>query len=178
MSLAPSFMSLLWGARLPYCVGFDTFTVTDAEAVLPVESSTRAVMVCCPFGTFVESHAIDMGPRLLLLGIDATSRPLTISVYVFDALVVPSSHNTTHDVPIAEVLVFGEVITSFSVSAPGLGGGSVVFETVTVRGPVVAVLPPASVTVTFSEWLPLPDVVVIHENVGPAPGTLVPSTVS
>jgi hypothetical protein len=157
---------------------FEMLTATCVDAVLPVESTARATIVCGPFGNFVVSHAIDTGPRLLLLGVVATVSPLTVSVYVFDVLAVPFSHSTTHDMPLTVVPALGAVIARLNVSAPGEGGVVVVLDTVTVRDPVVAVLPAASVTVTLSEWRPLPNVVVIHENVGPAPGTLVPSTAS
>src|SRR5947208_1891452 len=131
---------------------FETLTATCVDPVLPVESTARATIVCDPFGTFVVSHAIDTGPRLLLLGVVATVSPLTVSVYVFDVLAVPFSHSTTHDVPLTVVPALGAVIARLSVSAPGGGGVGVVLDTVSVRGDVVAVLPAASVTVTLSEW--------------------------
>jgi hypothetical protein len=77
---------------------FETVTVTDVEPVLPAESTARALMICWPFGTFVESHAIDTGPRLLVLEVLAASCPLITRLYVLDTLVVPSSHSTTHAV--------------------------------------------------------------------------------
>ena len=100
---------------------FETVTETCVDPVFPAASTAWPTIVCEPLATFFVSQGIDTGPRLPV--VLPTSSPLTVSVYVFAVLVVPSSHTTTHDVPLTVVPAFGEVITSFSVSV--LGGGKV-----------------------------------------------------
>src|SRR5207247_7200229 len=125
---------------------FRTLTASGVEPVLPVASAVRATIVRGPYGTFVLSHARVTAPALPILGVVATFRPLTVSVYVFDVLAVPFSHSTTHDVPLTVVPRSEEGRVGRVGSSPDRRRLWVGLDSVVGRDAVAAVLPALCVT--------------------------------
>src|SRR5882762_1374960 len=99
--------------------------------------------------------------------------PPSVSVYVFDAAVLPSSHITAQAVLLTVVPPVGCVKNTLSVPVGG-GGGVTTFEAVTLCV-AVPVPPMGSVAVAVSVWVPLATLVVSQEKLGPVPVTAVPS---
>src|SRR5882672_9899867 len=100
--------------------------------------------------------------------------PPSVSVYVFDAAVLPSSHITAQAVLLTVVPPVGCVTKTVSVPVGG-GGGVTTFETVTLCV-AVPVPPIGSATFAVSVCVPLATLVVSQEKLGPVPVTAVPST--
>jgi hypothetical protein len=124
--------------------------------VFPVASRAEAMSVWLPLATVVVSQAIETGPRLDVV-LDATVRPATVTVYVLDVPLAPSSHSVIQDVPLTVAPLVGWVIETRSVPLPP-------FVTVTVAV-AVAVALVASRTVAVSVWAPFVAVVVFQATV-------------
>ena len=84
-------------------------TVMLVVPVLPVASRTVPVNVWVPFGTGVVptvGHGSVTGPRDDVVWV-RTCVPSALSVKTLDAPLVPSTHRTTHTVPLTVALAFG-----------------------------------------------------------------------
>src|SRR5438552_3183886 len=149
---------------------FETVTVCVAVPVPPMGSATFAVSVSGPLATLVVSQE-KLGP------VPVTAVPSTFRPYVYvvpkPSPLPPVAASVTVVAPVTVALAVGAV--NVTVGFVAGGGGVLLTFTETVALPL---LPAESVTVPASVRAPLAIVVVSHENVGPVPGTAVPSTVS
>ena len=152
---------------------FFTLTFTVEPPVLFDASLTVAMSGWLPSTTIFVSYGIETGP-LLAVVVEPMALPPSVSVYVFDAAVLPSSHITAQTVLLTVAPPVGCVTKTLSVPVGG-GGGVATFETVTVCV-AVPVPPMGSATFAVSVCGPLTTLVVSQEKLAPVPVTAVPST--
>jgi hypothetical protein len=151
MTAAPSGAGAGAGAGAGGAAPLTTLTDTPPAPVLPVASRTLAVSSCTPSPDSVLSYGSEIGPALLLV-VEPTARPPSVSVTLFAVPRAPLIQTTAHALPLTVVPAVGCVIATVSVP-PGAGGGAgagvAAFDTVTVRV-AVAVAAAASRTVSVS----------------------------
>jgi hypothetical protein len=93
--------------------------------VLPAASRTLVPSVCVPFlasWLFTVNHGMVTGPRDEVVS-ERTTFPSTLSVKTLDDPPVPSTHMTTHTVPLTVEPALGCVMTTLRSRDGGGGGG-------------------------------------------------------